>query len=274
MRTANREGAMKNICLLYALYAGIVIQAAAGNPATSGIIVRGTVADTVGAVIGHASLRITAIPDTKHPQAIEEAMKARAIVTAETDQNGRFSVELQPGNYQICVVREAFSTACQEIETESRREINLDFSLTLDPAHEQAHAPAASEVMDQRLRKLAGSSAISCGHVKVNTSSKNATTCVQRAFGEGKAFYVRYDVVGIDAELAGGLASNGARRVYAVTFDSMGMSTEGLTDEETMPDGSHTVVTPCPKPVKIRKDSQGRATCFKKNQKPRWILDE
>jgi autotransporter translocation and assembly factor TamB len=265
---------MKNICLLYALYAGIVIQVAAGNPPSSGIIVRGTVTDTVGAVIWHASLRITAIPDTKHPQAIEESGKARAVVTAETDQNGRFSVELQPGDYQICVSREAFSTACREIETAARQEINLNFPLTLDPAYQQAHAPAASEVMDQRLQKLAGPTAIACGHVKVNTSSKNATACVQRAFTQNKPFYVRYDVVGIDAEIAGGLASSGSHSVYAVTFDSMGMSTEGLTDEETMPDGSHTVVTPCPKPVKIRKDSQGRVTCFKRNQKPRWILDE
>jgi hypothetical protein len=147
---------MKNICLLYALYAGIVIQVAAGNPPSSGIIVRGTVTDTVGAVIWHASLRITAIPDTKHPQAIEESGKARAVVTAETDQNGRFSVELQPGDYQICVSREAFSTACREIETAARQEINLNFPLTLDPAYQQAHAPAASEVMDQRLQSRKG----------------------------------------------------------------------------------------------------------------------
>jgi len=188
----------------------------------------------------------------------------------ETDAHGKFSTDLPPGLYQVCVSGKGFIKTCRDAQAEDGKAVTLDFSLGFDPAY----MPADTEVMDQRLQRLAGPTAIACGHVKVNTSSKNATTCVQQAFGKGKPFYVRYDVVGIDAEVAGGLASNGARSVYAVTFDSMGMSTEGLTDEETMPDGSHTVVTPCPNPVKIRKNSQGRATCFKRNQKPHWILDE
>jgi hypothetical protein len=234
-------------------------------------VVQGTVKDLNGAVIWHALVQISKpLQEQRLARSPQEPGKSNSSATLETDAHGKFSTDLSPGLYQVCVSGKGFMKTCRDAQAEDGKAVTLDFSPGFDPAY----MPAASEVMDQRLRKLAGPTAIACGHVKVNASPKNATACVRRAFSQGKPFYVRYDVIGIDAEIAGGLVSKGSHNAYAVSFDSIGLSTEGLTDSETMPDGSHTVVTPCPKPVKIRKDSQGRATCFKKNQKPRWILDE
>jgi hypothetical protein len=226
--------------------------------------VHGTVRDTSGAVIWHASIQIDQISPVSAGQ---------KTTSGDTDSTGRFSVKAAAGHYRVCASRTGFTTACKNVEIEGGKQTTTDFSLSLDPAYASEHKPADSEVMDQRLVKLSGDNAVDCGHVPVNGNAARATACVQRAFRSNKPFHVRYDLEGIDSGLAGGLTGDGTGNIYAVTFDSLGMTTEGLQKEETMPDGSHTVVTPCPKPTKITINKYSRPTCFKKTHRPAWILD-
>ena len=198
--------------------------------------------------------------------------RQRSVVT---NVSGQFSVKLPSGSYQVCVTSEGFKFECQNIKVEKGQDITADFSSTLDPVWEIEHGRADSEVMDQRLRALAGTAAIDCGHVQVKASPASATKCAIRAFHHGKPFVVRYDIAAIESGVAGGLASNGDGDVYGILFDSMGMSDGDLKDGESMPDGSHTFIMPCPRPTKIRVTKHGKATCFKKKSRnPLWILDE
>ncbi|HET6842223.1 MAG TPA: carboxypeptidase-like regulatory domain-containing protein [Candidatus Angelobacter sp.] len=235
--------------------------------------IHGTVKDPNGAVISSASVRINRIAENGDSSgAAPQSGRQRS---AATDVSGQFSVKLPAGSYQVCVTYEGFTVECQTIKVEKGQDVAADFSLTLDPVWEKEHGRADSEVMDQRLRALAGAAAIDCGHVQVKASPASATKCAVRAFRQGKPFVVRYDIAGIDSELAGGFASNGDGDVYGVLFDSMGMSGGDLKDGETMPDGSHTFIMPCPRPARIRVNKYGRATCFKKKSRnPLWMLDE
>ena len=235
--------------------------------------IHGTVKDPNGAVIAGASVRMNRIAENGNSSGVApESGRQRSVAT---NVSGQFSVKLPAGSYQVCVTYEGFKFECQTIKVEKGQDVTADFSLTLDPVWEKEHGPADSEVMDQRLRALAGAAARDCGHVQVKASPASATKCAIRAFRHGKPFTVRYDFAGIDSELAAGLAGDGAGHVYGVEFDGMGMSGGDLKDGESMPDGSHTDVMPCPRPTKIRVNKYGRATCFKKKSRNvLWILDE
>ena len=235
--------------------------------------IHGTVKDPNGAVIAGASVRMNRIAENGNSSGVApESGRQRSVAT---NVSGQFSVKLPAGSYQVCVTAfKGLKFECQNIKVAKGQDVTADFSSTLDPVWEKEHGRADSEVMDQRLRALAGAAAIDCGHVQVKASPASATKCAIRAFRHGKPFVVQYDIAAIESGVAGGLASNGNGDVYGVEFDGMGMS-DDLKDGETMPDGSHTVVMPCPRPTKIRVNKRGRATCFKKKSRnPLWLLDE
>jgi hypothetical protein len=235
--------------------------------------IHGTVKDPYGAVIAGALVRINRISESGDSSGTAtESGRQRPIAT---NTSGQFSVKLPAGTYQVCVTaREGFDSECRGIRVEVGQDVNAEFSLTIDPVWLKAHGRADSEVMDQRLRTLAWTNAVACGHVRVKGNPANATKCVMQAFRHRQPFIVRYDLAGIDSDIAGGLAGDGSGNVYGVEFDGIGMTVE-LKDGETMPDGSHTIVMPCPKPVKIRANKRGRATCFRKEIGSRLrFLDE
>jgi hypothetical protein len=242
-------------------------------PSKETAVIHGTVKDPSGAVVSGANVQITKGSTEGLSGNITETSHQMKTVT---DIRGNFSVHLPAGSYQLCVTAlEGFTVACRTIEAGEGQDVNAEFALTFDPVWLKANGRAKSEVMDQRLRVLAGVDAIDCGNVQVTESPANATNCAIHSFRHGKPFVVRYDIAAIESGVAGGLASNGYGDVYGVLFDSMGMSSGDLKDGETMPDGSHTDVMPCPKPTRIRVNKRGRATCFeKKSRNPLWILDE
>lgn len=239
-------------------------------------VLHGSVRDEQRAVVWYPLVQATEVADDAGaPQNVPSSKKKGLTASAYTDNYGEYRMTLEPGLYKVCAVAEAFVRNCQNTHLESGKETVVDFVLTLDPVWKKEHGRADSEVMDQRLRALAGAAAIDCGHVQVKASPASATKCAIRAFRHGKPFVVQYDIAAIESGVAGGLASNDNGDVYGVLFDSMGMSDGDLKDGETMPDGSHTDVMPCPRPARIRVNKHGRATCFKKKSRnPLWILDE
>lgn len=220
---------------------------------------QGIVKDQHGAVIWHASMRM--VPAQNRESSHKE------IVTS-TDQYGQFSAELQPGEYRICATASGFTETCQAIRVSEDHDTKVEFSLSVD----KNQLPAEIKVMEQRLHRLSGDDAIDCGAVPVGGNPADATACVIKALRQHRPFYVRYAVQGIDAELSDGIASDGKGEMYGVIFDSLGVTSSNLPSNVTMPDGDHTIVLPCPKPSRIRKAGNGKATCFRKHQEFFWDI--
>jgi hypothetical protein len=107
-------------------------------------------------------------------------------------------------------------------------------------------------ILKQRLSALAGESAIICGRAsRSSLAPADVTDCALEEYVSKKKFYARYDVQGIDSELAVGFAFDG-KRVYAVTWERM----IGWGDKQTL----H--VEECPSPIKLVKTKSGRLNCF------------
>ena len=257
------EQMMKPILLLFTLL-GTQVSSVKNS------VVQGTVKDLNGAVIWHALVQITKPPQKQEPaRSPAEPGKSNPTATAETDQHGKFSTDLPPGLYQVCVSGKGFMRTCRDAQADDGKAVTLDFSLGFDPAY----MPAETEVMDQRLRTIAGNGAIDCGEVPVGGDPAKASSCAMKASRQHKAFYVRYHARGIDAQLIDGLASNSKSDTYAVIFDSLGVSANDQAQDATRPDGDHTIVMECPKPTKIRKAKNGKLTCFNPGQKFFWAIE-
>jgi hypothetical protein len=126
---------------------------------------------------------------------------------------------------------------------------------------DQAPKPSHS-ALDVKLRELAGENAMSCGHIALGMSSKDADRCARNASDRRMPFLVAYDRWG---ECCGswGLAQNARGRMYSVRFHSAGFGKLPINDaigEERSPD-SRLSVTPCPEFLPSPKGN------------PFWLLD-
>jgi hypothetical protein len=123
-----------------------------------------------------------------------------------------------------------------------------------DPAHARR---AQREDLDAKLRSLAGTEAVFCGHVGFGESSRETNRCVQMAFRQKKAFYVGYDS-GHDAKryTSNGLVRDANGGMFAVGFDSAVLS--GRADGE-LSDNSHIVTVLCPAPYHLYEGRNGGA---------------
>lgn len=254
---------MKLTLLLFTL---LVAQAGSvKNP-----VLQGTVRDLNGAVIWHALIQITRAPEEQSPaRSPQGTTRSNPLATVETDQHGQFSIDLPPALYRVCAGGKGFMKTCQDVHVEGGKDLTHDFSLGFDPAY----MPADAKVMDQRLRAIAGSGAIDCGNVPVDGNPARATSCAMKAYRRHKAFYVRYEARGVDAQLIDGLASNSKSDAYAVIFDSLGVSGSDQAQDATRPDGDYTIVMQCPKPTKIREAKNGKLTCFHEERKFFWAIE-
>lgn len=218
---------------------------------------RGMVIDPAGATVPNlSSVEVRAIA----PGGSSSASSLPLFATVQTDQQGQFAIELPTGSYNICVTR--FPKSCRTLNVDPSPKPIGYVVLRINPAEDHA----SSSLLDQRLRTIAGPEAQTCGRVEARESPQKATGCALRTFNSGKPFYVRYDDVGVDSEVAHAIAADPRGNVYFVEFDSMGMSSNHLPPDATMPDGLHTVVVPCSKPVRLRKTREGKLTCFSKDR--------
>jgi hypothetical protein len=256
------------VLLLSMILQGASQQPAPISPASTSapeeMIVHGTVKDPYGAVT-YARIEISAVEQKKTSSNDTQTAKPKPIIL-DTNPYGRYSVQLPAAIYEICASGRGFITSCRIVQAGNGGHVAVNFSLDLDPVFKKANEPADSGVMDQRLAILAGKDAINCGSVPVKGTAQRANRCARDSFKQHKAFYVRYQFQGIDSEILDGLAFDGSGAGYGVVFDSMGFSSEGLEKGASMPDGSHTVVLSCPKPLKLRKTPAGSLSCFKRSR--------
>jgi hypothetical protein len=227
-------------------------------------VLHGMVADHTGAAIPNFKVglwvrsgeRFLPMPEVGSP-----------VLTLQTDRDGQFSVELQPGSYEVCVMR--FPKSCRELLVAETSKSLEYLNLRINPVDD----PASSGLLDKRIRESSGPDATDCGRVRREDSPKRATKCALRAYKSHKAFYVRYDDKGIgDSEGARAIAGDSAGKVYSLEFDSMGMDTTYLPPGTTMPDGFHTKVIACSLPIRLRVTrASGELICFADG---RWLGDK
>jgi hypothetical protein len=128
---------------------------------------------------------------------------------------------------------------------------------------------SVAELLDKRLKLLAGETAIDCGTVGIREDASSASLCAEKSFSAKRAFVVRYRLQGIDSTAMVAIAGTNSGHVYAVHYDSMGWSSEGLGKAAQLLDGNHDVVEECPFPVQLTKTRSHRLTCFPPDPNPK-----
>ncbi|MCU1331977.1 MAG: hypothetical protein JWM08_969 [Candidatus Angelobacter sp.] len=219
------------------------------NAAQVTITIRGRVVDHVGAVVGGATVlfRAKVAGDCDFENATAE-------FTAVSNQFGEFWATLRPAVYQVWV--QGFHDCVEVAVTPTTPE---PLTLKISPAYEVVD----ESLPESRFQKIAGPAAKNCGRVGIKKDRAPATACAMRAYKHQQAFYVIYDEQGIDSEVAGGIAWNGKDAPYSVSFDGMGLNGDSLWPSSSMPDGSHTIVSRCSKPVRVYVNDEGELDCFR-----------
>lgn len=95
---------------------------------TKAATVSGTVRDAMGAAISDAHVMVHWDPSgSNYPKDING--DARQDISVTTGKDGRFSVELKPGFYDVFVAAMAFSPHCEKVLLKGKE---LKVSVTLD----------------------------------------------------------------------------------------------------------------------------------------------
>lgn len=119
------------------------------------------------------------------------------------------------------------------------------------------HSASTADAMEKRTSRMAGPKAVDCGHVDASKSPKDATDCAQGAFLQHKPFRVRYDLQGIDSDVAAGLVLTPQGKLFAIFFDGDPYGGGGTSEQN-----QRVYVQLCPKPVSVRVTPSGRLSCF------------
>jgi hypothetical protein len=111
--------------------------------------------------------------------------------------------------------------------------------------------------MDWRSRWLAGSHSINCGRVRIGQDPSQVTECTLEANAAGRPFRVRYDIRGIDSQVAVGLVKTPNGHLYSLSFDGnpSGGGRTSLLEQVVS-------VCSCPEPSRLYVNPKGRLNCF------------
>jgi hypothetical protein len=117
--------------------------------------------------------------------------------------------------------------------------------------------PMIGDSMDRESKRLMGRQGVDCGEVLVRSDPKAATDCALKAQAEGKSFRVRYDIMGYDSVVAGGIVRTPNGDIFALSFDGdpSGGGGTSLFRERLGKTG-------CPQPVHLWVNPKGRINCF------------
>jgi hypothetical protein len=235
----------------------VVLPAQVTHQQDHGTAIRGFVRDPTTAVISEAKVTVTPIHSD------------RPSSTVQSDRDGRFTVNVMPGSYSVCAQARGFVQNCKNVSIQTNETESCDLMLQVVPQPERP----SSKVLDDALRKVADPDAVNCGHVHVLESSKQASSCVLEEFRRGHAFFVRYDLPGVDSEVAAGLAGN-SNHLSEFEYDSFGISREGWRGSPRFQFDDRLVSVDCPSPTKLRRMKSGRVSCFERSKDPIFSLED
>ena len=123
--------------------------------------------------------------------------------------------------------------------------------------------PIVGDSMDWHSRWLMGRHGIDCGAVKINGDPQAASDCALKAQSEGKPFRVRYDIMGYDSAVAGGIVRTPDGNLYALSFDGDPSGGGG-----TSLFGQRVSRSRCPEPTHLWVNPKGRINCFQQQLSP------
>jgi hypothetical protein len=113
---------------------------------------------------------------------------------------------------------------------------------------------APTDLLETRIRQLAGPSAVDCGRVAPRLDPKKATDCALAANKAGKPFRVRYDMQGIDSFVAVAFVRLPGGTVQGLSYDSDPAGGGGRAHELVCS-------SRCPTPVHLFATPNGHLTC-------------
>ena len=96
---------------------------------TQAATLSGTVRDSEGAVISKA--HVVVHWDGAGSNYLGDNVGIKEDITVSTDPNGKFSLELPPGFYDVFVAAAAFVPHCEKIRLKEKQTKNLEVKLTL-----------------------------------------------------------------------------------------------------------------------------------------------
>lgn len=123
-----------------------------------------------------------------------------------------------------------------------------------DPSH---------RIMTERLKTIASRGAVEALDCN-NATPKNEvpSDCALKAFSSEQPFYVRFYLQYPDFFRYDGFARDADGNVYEVWFLPGNMTMTGnIPKEAQLLDGNHTIVMPCPKPIKLSKVANDMLSC-------------
>jgi hypothetical protein len=123
-----------------------------------------------------------------------------------------------------------------------------------DPSH---------RIMGERLKAIASRGAVEALDCNNATpKSEVPSDCALKAFSSEQPFYVRFYLQYPNFFRYDGFARDGDGNVYEVWFLPGNMTVTGnISKEAQLLDGNHTIVMPCPKPIKLSKVANDTLSC-------------
>jgi len=205
---------------------------------------------SVNAIDGHPVLRQLALESAKQSHFECEHCGGSGLVERTFTYSFQ-APEQRPADSSCCLEEQVPSDGAAIV-----RVSQCDERVTIIvPARCICSAEYLGTLMDRRMRLIAGNDALDCGRVKLNGDPKASLRCARKAVSQKRAFFVRFDWVGIDSFLSDGFAGDNSGDVYSVKFDSYGWG--GGPDLEIL-DNKHDAVERCPNPVHIRKERSSK----------------
>jgi hypothetical protein len=119
---------------------------------------------------------------------------------------------------------------------------------------QQANSALPGDLMEIKSGQLAGSQGVNCGRVAIRENPKAATDCGLSSFKAKKAFRVRYDLHGIDSNLAAGLVLSPNGKLFELYFDSDPSGGGHSQNQQCQ-------VMTCPQPYALHVTKTGKLFC-------------
>ncbi len=130
-----------------------------------------------------------------------------------------------------------------------------------DGAQPQNGFGPPTDFLERHSQRMAGPSGIDCGRVSIGGDPTRATNCALRAQAKTRPFRVRYDLHGVDSSVAVAMVRTPAGSLSALMYDSDPAGGGGKLHGFIFP-------TPCPEPLHLWVNPQGRIDCFQKKGSP------
>ena len=128
---------------------------------------------------------------------------------------------------------------------------------------EASRRDPSNRIISERLKTVAsrgGAEAVDCN--SATQRSDVPAECALKAFANNQPFYVRFYLQYPDAFRYDGFARDADGNVYEVWLLPGNMTMTGnIPREAQLFDGNHTIVMPCPKPIKLSKVANDTLSC-------------